>query len=479
MNPPLRKLLVVIVIMFITLMAAATSIQFFRAGSLNADARNARTLYREYGIDRGPMIVAGTPITSSEPASGPYSYQRTYSQPELYAHVTGYLSVTHNSMTGLERAENEVLGGSADALATQRLGELLTGRQPQGGGVALTIDPQAQQAAWDALGNRRGAVVAIEPDTGRILALVSKPAFDPNLIASHDAQTANSAWENYLADEAKPLINRAIGGELYAPGSAFKIITAAAMIENGLTADSVVQAPHSYSPPGTSHEIYNPLRRDCGDGSGAVSLRTAFVQSCNTAFAIGGIDLGADKLGQMARAFGFEQELQIPLAVRPSRFPEPEDQAALAMAAFGQRNVLTSPMQMAMVAAAVANNGTLMKPYLVDQTLTADLGVISQTSPQVLANPISATTAAELRSMMVDVVNRGTGSFAALPGVQVAGKTGSAEIAAGVEPHAWFAGFDATDKPRVAVGVFVENGGDGGHAAGPVAQAVIGAVVSK
>lgn len=480
MNPPLRKLVAVVVVMFLTLMAAATSLSFFRAESLNNDARNARTLYKEYGVDRGPIIVAGEPITGSEPVNSPYNYQRTYLQPALYAHLTGYFSVTHNSMTGLERAENSILGGSAASLAPQRVEEMFRGANREGGGVALTIDPAVQQAAWDALGDRRGGVVALDPSTGRILAMVSKPSFDPNLIASHDSATSKNAWQTYSDDETQPLLDRAIGDDLYAPGSVFKIITAAAMIENGdLTADSVVEAPYTFSPPGTTHEIYNPLQRECGDGSGNVPLRTAFVESCNTAFALGGLDVGAQAMTDMAEAFGFHRDLSIPLTVRPSRFPEPQDQATLAMASFGQRDVLTSPLQMAMVAAAVANDGVLMTPYLVNQTLTADLGVISTTSPSKFSQPITAETAAVLESMMIDVVNQGTGAYAASSFVQVAGKTGSAEIAAGVQPHAWFAGFDATDNPQVSVGVFIENGGDGGQSAGPVARAVIEAVVNQ
>ncbi|WP_394262763.1 peptidoglycan D,D-transpeptidase FtsI family protein [Trueperella sp.] len=480
MNPPLRKLVAVAIVMFVTLMAAATSIQFFRADSLNTDARNARTLYKEYGVDRGPIIVAGTPITDSVAVASPYNYQRTYLEPALYAHATGYFSVTHNSMTGIERAENSILGGSDTSLAPQRIEELFTGEDPEGGAVQLTIDPAVQQAAWDALGDRRGAVVAIEPSTGRILAMVSKPSYDPNLIASHDSQTANEAYQTYNTDDAKPLLNRAIGDDLYAPGSVFKIITAAAMIENGdLTADSLVEAPHTFSPSGTTHEIYNPLQRECGDGSGNVPLRTAFVESCNTAFAIGGIDVGAEEMVAMAEAFGFHQELSIPLTVRPSSFPEPQDQAELAMASFGQRDVVASPLEMAMVASAVANDGVIMTPYLVDQTLTADLGVISTTSPSTFSEPITEQTAAELETMMIDVVNHGTGAYAASSYVQVAGKTGSAQVADGVSPHAWFAGFDAGENPRVAVGVFVENGGDGGQVAGPIARSVIEAVVTQ
>lgn len=478
MNPPLRKLTAVVIVMFLTLMGAATYIQFFSAPELNAHPRNSRTLYRELGTERGPIIVAGESITGSEPVDDRYNFVRTYTQGPEYAHITGYFSVVESAMTGIERAENSVLGGSDDSLATQRIEELITGRQPAGGGVALTIDPKAQQAAWDALGSRRGAVVALEPDTGRILALVSKPSFDPNLLSSHDSDTVKNAWADYSADDATPLLNRATGGELYAPGSSFKILTAAAMIEDGLTADSVVDAPDAYSPPNTTHQIRNPLQRTCGDGSGQVPLRVAFTESCNTTFAMGAVDLGWTKMNSMAQSLGIGDEISIPLDVRPSRFPEPEDDAALAMDGIGQRDVQVSVLQMAMIGSAVANNGVLMTPYLVDQTLTADLGVVSTSSPREYSRPFSATTAAELEKMMIDVVNDGSGQYAALGNVQVAGKTGSAQVANGVEPHSWFVGYDAVENPQVTVAVFIENGGDGGQNAGPVARDVIDAVVN-
>lgn len=480
MNPPIRKLTSIVIVMFLTLMAAVTYIQFIKAPELNADQRNVRTLFREYGTDRGPIIVAGEPIVTSEPYNDQYNYLRTYHQPELYAHITGYFSTVFNAMTGMERAENGILGGSASSLLTQRLEELITGAQPQGGGVALTIDPAVQQAAYQALAGRRGAVVAIEPSTGRILALVSTPSFDPNALATRDASEANVAWQDYSSNSDRPLINRALGGDLYAPGSIFKVVTTAAMIENlGLTADSVIEAPYTFTPPQTSHEIHNPFGNQCGDGSGEVTLMTAFTESCNTPFAIGALDVGAEEMVALAEAFNFNSGLNIPLDVRASRFPVPDDQAVLAMDAIGQRDILVSPLQMAMIAATVANNGTLMEPYLVEQTLTADLDVVSTTNPSELAQPISPETAQVLEEMMINVVNHGSGAYAALGNVQVAGKTGTAETDGERNAHAWFIGFDATDSPQVAVAVMVEEGGSGGQVAGPIAQSIIAAVVNQ
>lgn len=478
MNPPIRKLTAIVIVMFLTLMGAVTYIQYFRAPELNADARNVRTLYAEYGKERGPIIVAGDPIVTSEPVDDPLNYLRTYHRPELYAPITGYFSTVFNSMTGMERAGNAILGGSASSLIKQRLEQLVTGAQPQGGGISLTIDPNAQEAAWNALGNHRGAVVAVEPSTGKILALVSKPSFDPNELASRSSDVAGSAWQALNDDPNKPLFNRAIAGDLYAPGSTFKIITAAAMIETlGLDADSLVDSPKEYTPKGTTATIPNFANAVCGDGSGTVPLRVAFAESCNTTFAMGGVEVGLEDLSAMANAFGFGESFEIPLAVTASRFPEEADEAALAMDAIGQRDVIATPLQIAMTAMAVANDGVIMKPYLIDQVLTADLGIVSTTEPSEFASPILPETAGILRDMMIDVVTKGTGRAAALSAVHVAGKTGTAEVT-NAPANAWFVGFDATDNPQVVVAVVVEEGEHGGAVAGPIARDVISAVVN-
>ncbi|MCI6574059.1 MAG: penicillin-binding protein [Arcanobacterium sp.] len=473
MNQPLRKLTAIVIVMFLMLIGALTYIHFFQAPSLNADSRNVRTIYQEYGTDRGNIVVAGEPIADSVPAKGQYKFQRTYADGPLYAPITGYFSVAYNSLTGLERSQNTLLSGSDSSLITQRIQELITGKQPRGGSVALTINPAVQKAAMDALDGRTGAVVAIEPTTGKILALVSSPSFDPNKLASHTFATAEEAWNAYQADEQQPLLNRAIGGDLYPPGSTFKIVTASAMLESGLTPDSMVDAPTSYTLPGTNTQIYNAVGV-CGDGSGKATLRTALVLSCNTTFAAGGVAVGAEKLIEKAKQYGFGQDLDIGLPTTASRFPQPADKASLAMDSFGQKDVQASPLQMAMIAAAVANHGTLMKPYLVDQTLTADLAVVSQTNPTVFSQPISRTTADQLTSMMKDVVSH-TPS-AAVSGVNTAGKTGTAENAG--DDHAWYIGFEAAEKSRIAVAVFVEHGGFGSVTAAPIAAQVIQAATS-
>ncbi len=461
--------------MFIVLMVAATSIQFIQAPALNADARNARTLYREFGTERGPIIVSGESIAVSAPNDGLYEFQREYRDDGAYSHVTGYFSTVFNSMTGIEKAENSVLGGSDSSLAGQRLQDLITGSQPQGGAVELTLEDGVQQAAIDAMAGRRGAVVALDPKTGAVLAQVSLPTYDANTIATQDSAAAQEAWTALSEDPEKPLVDRTSGGDQYPPGSIFKMLTAVAMLENtpGLTPDTLVDAPTSWSPPGTSHEIWNPGQAACGDGSGQTSLRQTFVQSCNTAYAIGGVDVGADKMIAQAESFGFGETFHTPLTVSPSRFPEPESQAALAMDSFGQQDIMVTPMQMAMIASAIANDGVLMEPYIVKQTLTADLEPVSTTKPSEYSRPMSEQTAAYMQQMMVDDVVSGTGYLAAIDGVDVAGKTGTAELT-GSDRHAWFAAFAPADDPQIAVVVILENDpGDGGSSAAPVAREII------
>ncbi|MFC7403937.1 peptidoglycan D,D-transpeptidase FtsI family protein [Georgenia alba] len=480
MNPPIRRLATVVVVMFLALMIAATSIQYFQAGTLNAHSRNVRTIYREYGRDRGPIIVQGEAVASSTPVDDNYGYQRVYPEGELYAHVTGYFSTAHNRITGIELAENDVLNGTSDSLLLQRIQTLVTGQQPQGGAVELTIDPDAQRVATEALGGREGAVVALDPGTGAIRALVSTPSFDPNGLASHVREEADAAFEAYNADDAGyPMVNRAIAGDQYAPGSSFKVITAAAAMEaEGLDPGSTVPGPTTLDLPQTDHVVYNPSRLPCGDGSGEVTLVQAFRQSCNTTFGQLAMDMGAEPLREQAEAFGFGEPLDVPQPVTPSRFPEELTAPELAMSGIGEASVRVTPMQMAMVAAAVANDGVQMQPYLVDRQLTPDLEEVSTTQPRTLRESVSPGTADALTEMMLEVVESGTGTPAQIPGVDVAGKTGTAENAEGVEPHSWFIGFADADDPEVAVAVLVENGGDGGSTAGPIARDVMEAVLS-
>lgn len=489
MNTPLRRISMVVVALFVVLMVAFTSIQVFQAGDLNADDRNRRGTYREQGRDRGPIVVAGEAVASSVAVDTPYSFLRTYANGPLYAPVTGYSSVVFGQ-SEIEDATNSVLNGTAPALWRQRLGDLVTGRQPEGGTVELTIDPAAQQAAYSALDGREGAAVAIDPTTGAVLAMVSTPTFDPNLLAGHDTAAVNEAWQSLLDDPARPLINRAIRGDTYAPGSTFKLIDLAAALSTGdYTAETRVPAPDVLELPGTSSAtIGNPGGARCDDGETA-TLMLSLQKSCNTPFSQLAIDLGADAIRDQAEAFGFDRELSVPMSVTPSRVGDITNDAELAQTAIGQLSVRTTPMQMAMVAAGIANDGDLMTPYLVATERAADLSEVATASPEVFSTPVTPDVAETMTQMMVNVVENGTGSNAQIPGVAVAGKTGTAE--SGFDdgtvrsfPHAWFTGFAPAENPRVAVAVVIVNGADpnssaysGGQLAAPVARDVMSAVL--
>jgi len=484
-NAALRRLSTVVLVMFLALLVGTTWVQFGQASALNNDPRNVRTLYREFGKPRGPIIVGGQTVAQSTPVDDPFGYQRSYLQPELYSTVTGFYSVV-NGGTQLEKSMNDVLTGQADSLFWTRVQDLITGRQPQGSSIELTLDPAAQQAAFDALGGQQGAVVAIEPSTGKILAMVSTPGFDPNALATHDTTAANVAYQQLLDADGDPLINATIN-ENYPPGSTFKLVTAAAALESGsYTPESVIAAPDVLTLPGTRTDLPNFGGSSCGADQ-QTTLADALRISCNTAFAQLGVDLGDEAIREQAERFGFDSgDLTIPMAVSRSTFPADPNAAQTALSAIGQESVRSTPIQMAMVSAAIANGGTLMTPYLVQTVRTADLDVVSEAEPTELSDAVSAGTAQSLTDMMVGVVASGSGTAAQIPGVQVAGKTGTAQTGReGEAPHAWFTGFAPATNPQVAVAVIVENGGSvgseatGGRVAAPVARAVMQAVIGQ
>ncbi|WP_435737792.1 penicillin-binding transpeptidase domain-containing protein [Cellulosimicrobium sp. PMB13] len=486
MNVPLRRVASVVLVMFLALMVSTTYIQVFQADSLNNDGRNVRTIYREYGNFRGPIVVAGEAIASSTPVDDPFGFQRAYTNGPLYAPVSGYFSVV-NGTSEIERAENEYLNGEASSLWLDRLTALFTGEQPQGASVELTIDPAAQQAAWDALGDQRGAVVAIEPKTGRVLALVSKPSFDPNALATHDTGAASAAFQELTNADGDPMSNRAIRGKTYPPGSTFKLVTSAAAIESGqYTSESVVPAPDVYQLPQSGQPMNNFGGIRCSP-TGEMTLADALRISCNSAFADLAVTLGDDAMRDQAEAFGFDDDsLTIPMDVTASHYPTEEQSAPddLARAGIGQGEVKATPLQMAMVSAAIANDGVQMAPYTVETIRNPDLEVVQQTEPRRLRTSVSPSTADQLTQMMLGVVQNGSGTAAQIPGVQVAGKTGTAENDPALPPHAWFTAFAPADDPQVAVAVIVENGGSsgseatGGAVAAPIAKAVMEAVLN-
>lgn len=500
MNRQIRQVAFLVLVMFTALSLSVTSVQGLARpaiweplssnGALNSDGRNSRTVNREFGTDRGPILLADkTTIVSTEKSDdgqGSEDYQRVYANGPLYAPVTGYFSPAFASMTGLEREANSVLNGDDPSLFSSRIKTLVTGGSQKGGAVELTINPEIQQAAYEALGNREGAVVALDPSTGAILAMVSSPSYDPNQFASHDANAVTEISTTLSEDSSRPLDNRAIAGNRYPPGSTFKIITTAAALRTGkITPDQEVDAPDTITLPGTSHSLENYGGESCGNGR--TSFSHAFAESCNTPFAQLAMDVGEEELAEEAHNWGFDSKLSIPLTVTPSTYPDNDSQAQTAMAGIGQASVQATPMMMAMVAATVANNGEQMTPYLVSRTLDPDLNEVDTTSKKVARTPIDPATAKSLSSLMQTAVTDGTGNTAQVAGVQVAGKTGTAETGSDTGPTTWFVGFAGTDinKPQIALAVVLdgntetEDNATGGKVAGPIAAQVIDAAVDQ
>ena len=478
MNNQIRKIFIIVLLMFALLGVGVTNTQFISASSLNADARNQRTILHAAETDRGPIIVDKTAIASSEREADSKRYTRSYAEGPLYASVTGYFSSIGNASTGIEAAEEDVLDGQSQTLLGQRLRNLLTGQNRQGGGVELTLNPDMQKAAAAALGNRKGAVVALDAQTGAVLAMYSAPTFDPNQLASSDASAVSDAFSALSSDPSNPLLNRTIS-ERYAPGSTFKILTTIALIENHLAdPDMHMPSPVSTTLPGTATEVSNIESSTCGDGN--PTLTEAFARSCNTTFVIASEKLTTQQLTDVTNRFGFGREQEIPLTVIPSVFPSDADSAQLAMSSIGQYTVQTTPLQMAQVAQTIANDGQMMAPYLIGSIVDADNQVVRTTTPTDAGRPISSETASKLRAMMEAVVSQpyGTGTTMALPNVSVAAKTGTAETGEGDRANAWAVGFAPADNPRIAFAVLVE-GDDtnptphGGDVAGPIARAVL------
>jgi peptidoglycan glycosyltransferase len=483
-NKELKRISMVVLLMFIALFMSSSVIQVVSADGLRADPRNVRTLYDSFSAQRGPILVDGVPIAQSDPVDDNFSYLRVYTNGPLYAPVTGYFTLNQGN-TGVEGALNDYLSGTSNAQFFDQINSILTGQKPKGDAVEVTIDGAVQQVAWDALGENSGAVVAIDPKTGAILAMVSKGSFDPNLLAVHDTSAVLDAYDTLSNDPADPLDNRAIAGDLYTPGSVFKLVVAAAAIDSGnYTADSEFPNPPTLTLPGTSSVITNSEGGSCG-GADTVTIATALRLSCNIPFAQLGLALGYEAVENKAKELGFESSLDVPMATTPSVYPQTESDAQQMLSSFGQASVRVTPLQMAMVSAAIANDGVLMQPTLVERILAPDLSVRQELQPTVYNTPMSGGTAETMTQMMVAGVSNGVASNARISGVSVAGKTGTAENGQGEPYTLWFTGFAPAEDPRVAVAVVVENGGGlgrsgfGNTVAAPIAKKVLEAVLSK
>ncbi|MDG4822237.1 penicillin-binding protein 2 [Asanoa sp. WMMD1127] len=481
MNAPLRRVGVVVLVLFALLFVNLNWVQAYKADEYRNSDYNGRVQIAEYERERGVIEAGRTALATSKPTDGELKYIRQYPTDETYAHVVGYKPV-NLAATGIERSEDEFLAGTSDALVADRISDLWTGEKTPGGSVLLSLSKRAQETAFKELSNNRvgvdkGAAVAINPETGAVQALVSMPSFDPNPLASHDTAAAEAAFNKLEKDPDKPLINRALS-ETYPPGSTFKVIDAAAALENGYTQQTQISAGSSYTPPTSGTDIRNAAASICPEAQ--VSLREALTESCNTGFAKLAVALGADKIKDEARKFGFGRtdltcgRLNAEgLPVAPSETGDiknpdgGDDPAALAQSGIGQNNVRMTPMQGALIAAAVANNGRQMRPYLVSKLLGPDRTTshYTATPKELNGSVVSSQVAADLQDMMVNVVENGTGRNAQIDGVVVGGKTGTAQSAADREDHGWFIGFAMKDgKPVSAVAVFLQEAGSGGSA---------------
>jgi peptidoglycan glycosyltransferase len=486
MNRPIRTMAIACMALFMALLLNTTYLQYVEAGDLNNRDDNKRVRDAEYSRKRGAILVDGRSVAESLPVKDQYEYLRTYKKPFKYAHLTGYYSYIYGR-DAVEQTENEILSGSDPRLFVDRVVDMIGNSQPKGGSVSLTVAPAAQDAAFEGLrrlgANIEGAVVALEPSSGKILAMASTPSYDPNGLSSHDFSAVQDYRRKLVADEQSPLTNRATQA-LYPPGSTFKLVTAAAAIESGqYRPDSQVKGGFVLDLPQTDNDLPNDGGGNCGGNR--ISLTQALMVSCNVSFGFLGLQLGEEALREQAQKFGFGDTYLRDLPRQAvSRFPSDAEGPLLAYSSIGQYDVAATPLQIAMVAAGIANGGTVMRPYLVDEVRAPDLSVLDKATEEPFREAISASTARDLTQMMVEVVDQGTGATAQIPGIKVAGKTGTAQSSEDRPPYAWFVSFAPADDPQVAVAVLVEDAGvardaiSGSGLAAPIAKAVMEAVIS-
>jgi|UPI0003793B46 peptidoglycan glycosyltransferase len=488
MTKELRRLSILMLVMFLALFGSASWIQVVQSDELAANPSNRRSLYDSFEVQRGSIIASGTAIASSVPSDDVYSWQRVYTDGAMWAPVTGYINpaLGPNAGTGIEQSMNQELSGTAGSQFLSRVERIFTGQPPRGSNVVLSLDADVQRAAYEALGDLQGGIIAIEPSTGRVLALVTSPSYDTNVLASHDTDAVNQAYDQLVADPGKPLSDRAIAGDLNPPGSTFKLVVASAALASGdYTPQSTLPNPAQYQLPQSSSIVHNASGGACGPGD-TVTLADALRLSCNIPFAELAVELGDTAIREEAEKYGFNQTFDIPLVSTASGYPRTiQDDAQTALSGFGQGQVTATPLQMAMVAAGIANGGIVMNPRMVDRVIGPDLSVQKTYDDSEFGRALDTALANELVTMMVANVSDGAASGARIDGVDVAGKTGTAENT-GNEPYTlWFTGFAPAQNPEVAVAVVVEDGGGQGQSgsgntiAAPIAKKVMEAVLGR
>ena len=497
MERRIRRLGIALVLLFAVLFGQLAYVQVFAADHIkNHPANFSRQLIAEYNVQRGKILTAdGLVLAESVPApeGSRYRFERRYPQGDLYGYITGFYSRIYGR-SALERSMNSYLSGDASELALSTFSDLFLGRQKRGGNIFVTVDPNLQEVARTALGANKGAVVAMDPRTGDILALYSTPGFDPSELSSGSDPEIRRAWKRLNADPDKPLLALS-HQELFLPGSSFKIVTASAALENGFGPESQWPNPHRLTLPLTNEQLQNFGDDHCNGGSSQITLIEAFEESCNVTFAEVGLRLGAEQLAAQARAYGLcgtlpperttcdGQLINFELPFQNGRFPEPsyfeQNDPLLGFSAIGLDNDLVNPLQMVLMASAVANGGVMPQPRIVSEVRDSQGRVAHEFAARIVRRAISGSTAAKLTQMMIAVVNNGSGYRAAIPGIQVAGKTGTATNGEGRAPNAWFTAFAPAQDPQIAVSVIVLDGGNlgseatGGQVAAPIVRSVI------
>jgi penicillin-binding protein A len=497
-NRALKRISLAVLVMFLLLLINTNYLQAFEASSLTSKPENGRALSESNQYERGNITTSdGVLVAGTKPSTGNdfYKYQRYYTNGPVYAPVTGY--DTLYSASGVEKAEDQLLSGNGQQLAFRNFIDMITNKPQKGATVQLTVNSKAQQAAYAGLqsllhgSGHIGGVVALNPSTGAILAMASYPSYDPNVLASHNGTKLNAADKQLLNEHPSPLINNATES-LLPPGSTFKIVTSSAWFtqNSGKNESSQVSSPTVLTLPQTTSKLHNDDGEVCGNGSGQTTILNAFAQSCDTTFGNLGMVVGASSLNSMAEKYGMNnQNLNIPgVTSATSSYVVPSSLPLTAYSAIGQYNDTASPLQEAMFASAVANNGTLMKPYLVQQATASDLSTVDSTNPTTLSKPVSPTVAGYLQKMMTAVVQQPNGTAYQFNannegGLVIAAKTGTAQNQLnGVSsaPDAVFTAYaPANGTPKIAVGVMIQSGGYGASVAAPIAVSVIKAYLAS
>jgi cell division protein FtsI/penicillin-binding protein 2 len=478
----------------LALLIRANWLQYVQAKDLATDKENRRVLISQYAVPRGDIIVDGRPITGSVKVEGSdFQYKRTYTNGPMYAQVTGYASQSVG-MTLLENTYDGVLSGTDDRLAFERFTDVVTGKERRGGDVVTTIDPKAQQAAYKGLTGlgARGSVVALDPRTGKVLALVSTPSADPGSFAGNSRKESDR-FTALNADKSKPLANRALR-ETFPPGSTFKILTAAAALEHGVVTD--VDARSDAVSPYPLPQSTNKISSQAGDAvCNKASLKTAMQYSCNNVFLDAAVKVGDERMQETAEKFGYNKDVYSPefgdLRAVKSLYPSGLDKPGTALTGMGQGSLTSTPMQMAMVTAALVNDGKVMQPYIVDEVRSPGLSTLEKHQPKLMSQAVSEETAAKVREMMEHTAKEGSAQRALIDGITVGGKTGTAQRGVDVReqvPYGWFVSYGIkSDGESVAVAVFIDPTAmdisrediSGGSLAGPIARNVMKAVLEQ